>query len=136
MLDTHVHAHRHPASSGTKRFEVHHMRRISVTLTDAAQEIINKSTRQGRVFPQALSEFFGTLPVVQRIEIDLTVDNRLIIDIKANEETLHYRFFIGADDLLQVPRNPRAGFDATRTVDELLRLYRRDVLKELQTTAD
>jgi len=31
------------------------------------------------------------------------------------------KFFLATSDLLQVPRNPRDGFDAARTVDELLR---------------
>jgi len=105
------------------------MRRIPVTLTDPAKELIDKSGRQGRVFPQALSEFFGTLPIVERVWIDL-VEDRIAIYIKASDAGKGYQFFLAVDDLLQVPRNPRDGFDAARTVDELLRVYRRDVLRE------
>lgn len=131
MLETHPHAHRHPAPQRAKRFEAHEMRRIPVTLTDGAKEVINKAVKQGRIFPQALSEFFGTLPEVERVEIDLTQEGRLMIDVKHSEdEGKHYRFFIGVDDLHQTPRNPRHGFDAAQMADELLRLYRRDVLRE------
>jgi hypothetical protein len=113
-----------------KRFEVHDMRRIPVALSASAKEVIDKATRQGRIFPQALSEFFGTLPQVERIEVDVSAEQRLMIDIKATEEKFHYRFFIGVDDLHQAPRNPREGFDAAQMADELLRLYRTDVLRE------
>lgn len=131
MLETHPHAHRHPAPQQTKRFEVHEMRRIPVQITEAAKEVINQATRQGRVFPQALSEFFGTLPEVERVEVDLSPENRLMIDVKHGEdEDKHYRFFVGVDALHHAPRNPREGFDAAQMADELLRLYRRDVLKE------
>lgn len=131
MLETHPHAHRHPPAQQTKRFETHHMRRIPVTLSDSAKEFIDGSTRQGRVFPQALSEFFGTLPEVEQVEVDLTEDDRLMVHVKhAEDEDKHYRFFVGVDDLHATPRNPREGFDAAQKADELLRLYRRDVLKE------
>lgn len=134
MLETHPHAHRHPAPHRTKRFETHHVRRIPVFLTDTAKEVIDQATRQGRVFPQALSEFFGTLPEVERVEVDLSPENRLMIDVKhCEDKEKHYRFFVGVDDELhQTPRNPREGFDAAQKADELLRLYRRDVLKEGQ----
>lgn len=127
---THPHAHINPAPCGTKRFEAHHIRRIPVVLTDSAKEVIDHATRQGRIFPQALSEFFGTLPEVERIEVDLSPDNRLMIDIKHTDEQKHYRFFVGIDDLHAVPSNPRHGFDAAKMADELLRLYRTHVLKE------
>jgi hypothetical protein len=128
-LDTHVHAHRNPPPSGTKRFETHHMRRIPVQVTESAKALIGRSVRQGRLLPQALSEFFGTLPEVECVWVDL-IEDRIVIDIKASDASKGYQFFLASSDFLQVPRNPRDGFDAARTVDELLRLYRRDVLRE------
>jgi hypothetical protein len=129
MLTTHIHAHRHPPPSRHKRFEVHDMRRVAVTCTDEARQLMARSRRQGRIFPQALSEFFGTLPAIESVEVSLEED-RLKIALKARDASLCHDFFIASDDLLQPSRNPREGFDAARTVDELLRLYRRDVLRE------
>lgn len=130
-LHTHPHAHINPAPHRTKRFETHHVRRIPVQLTERAKEFIDGSTRQGRVFPQALSEFFGTLPEVERVEVDLADDDRLMIHVKHGEhEHKHHRFHVASDDIVQISPNPRHGFDAARTADELLRLYRTHVLKE------
>ncbi len=130
-LKPHPHAHINPAPHRTKRFETHHVRRIPVTLSEQAKEFIDGSTRQGRVFPQALSEFFGTLPEVERVEVDLTEDDKLMIHVKHTEhEHKHHRFHVASDDILSISPNPRHGFDAARTADELLRLYRTHVLKE------
>jgi len=131
LIHIHPHAHINPPPSSRKRFHMEHVRRIPVQLTEAAKEAIDGSTRQGRVFPQALSEFFGTLPEVEQIEIDVSPDKRLMIDIKHKHEHKHYRFFIGVDDLHQKSGNPRDSFDAAKTANELLRLYRVHVLQEV-----
>jgi hypothetical protein len=107
------------------------MRRIPVQLSVSAKAIIDRSTRQGRIFPQALSEFFGTLPDVDRVEVDVEEGGeRISIDIKASDESKDYQFFIAVEDITQPSKPPGQGFVATRVVDELLRLYRTDVLRE------
>lgn len=132
-LRTHVHAHINPASGGTKRFEVHDIRRIPVSLTASAKAIIDQSTRQGRIFPQALSEFFGTLPQVERVEVDVKEGGeRVEIDIKASDESKDHQFFLAVEDLTQPSKPAGQGFAATKVADELLRLYRTDVLREGQ----
>jgi hypothetical protein len=129
-LTNHPHAHINPAPTRAKRFHVEHMRRIPVMVSDEAKEVLNASSYQGRVLPQALSEFFGTHPEVYSVEVDLEED-RLMIHIKHGQhEDKHHRFFIAVGDLIQTSERPRQGFEATRTADELLRLYRLHVLKE------
>jgi len=133
----HVHATINPAPSGTKRFEVHDMRRIPVVVSEQAREIIDGSTQQGRLLPQALSEFFGTLPDAEQVEVNLVKDTvfgeRLAIHVKhGNNEDKHHRFFIAKSDLFDVHSHPALGFGAARTADELLRLYRVHTLKEGQ----
>lgn len=132
ILQTHHHAHIDSAPSGTKRFHAEHMRRIPVQLSEKAKQIIDLSTHQGRLLPQALAEFFGTLPDVEGIEISTEEkDERFMIDVKhGHDEEKHCRFFMSVNDLHQVSEQPRQGFEAARTAQELQRLYRVYTLKE------
>lgn len=131
-LEPHPHAHINPAPGQSKRFHIHEMRRIPVTISASAKEVIDGSTRQGRVLPQALSEFFGTLPDVRRVEVDL-VDDKLTIHVKhAKDGRKHHRFHLASEDITQTSELAGKGFDAAKTADELLRLYRAHVLKEGQ----
>lgn len=108
------------------------MRRIPVIISASAKEVIDKSTRQGRVFPQALSEFFGTLPDVEQVEVDLEEPgDRLMIHVKhCEDEDKHHCFHIEADAITQASQLAGVGFDAAAMADELHRLYRAHVLRE------
>jgi len=129
-LEPHVHAHTNPAPQQTKRFHVEEMRRIPVRVTDRAKEVLDTSSYQSRILPQALSEFFGVLPDVRMVRVDFEGD-KLVIDVKhAKDGRKHQRFFIGIEDLAKVSEQPRQGFEAATTADELQRLYRAHVLKE------
>jgi hypothetical protein len=131
-LETHPHTDINPAPHHTKRFHVEDMRRIPVTISDEAKNIIDRSSYQGRVFTQGLSEFFGTLPDVEQVEIGTERDGDLLsIHVKhAEDEDKHHRFLIRAERLHQVSEQPGKGFEAATTANELLRLYRTHVLKE------
>jgi hypothetical protein len=131
MLETHIHATVSPAPQGKKRFEVHHMRRIPVILTDSAKAFLDGSTRQGRVFPQALSEFFGTLPEIKQIDVDIAEDGRVMVHVKhCEDDDKHHQFYLDSKEVAQPSKPPGQGFHAARTADKLLRLYRLDVLQE------
>lgn len=120
----HPHAHVCPAPHHTKRFHVEHMRRIPVEISPSAGDILSSLTYQSRVLPQALSEFFGSLPDIDRIVIDLAEDLIAIDILHGSDEGKHYRFFLAQSDLA------REGFESARMVDELVRLYRIYVLKD------
>jgi hypothetical protein len=129
MPDTHPHAHISPPPHYRKRFHTEDMRRIPVEVTPLAQACLDQSSYQGRVLPQALSEFFGTLPDVDQVSIELTED-RLKITIRHKEERKQHAFHIETAALTAVSDQPRAGFEAVTMADELLRLYRTYVLRE------
>jgi len=125
---THPHADINPAPTRARRFHIHEMRRIPVIVTAKAKEVLDLSSHQSRVLPQALSEFFGTHAGVRRIEIDLDETGRLSIHVRhAKDGRKHHQFFMEVGDLTQTSTKPGQGFEATRTVSMLLELYRAQI---------
>jgi len=131
-LRTHHHATINAPPGRSKRFDVAHMRRIPVILSDEARYHLATSNHQGRVIPQALSEFFGTLPDVDHVEVGIEkAKERIVIDVKhCSDEDKHHTFFVALGDVREVSEHPGVGFKATKKADELLRHYRMHVLKE------
>ncbi len=54
---------------GRKRFETWEVRRVPISLDDAARLLLDTSCHQGRLLPQALAELFGEEPDVESVEI-------------------------------------------------------------------
>src|SRR5258708_33304510 len=129
-----------PAS---KAFEPHELRRIPVTLTDAAQQVVLSSSAEGRIFPQALSELFGGVEGVKELQIDAVVrsqhfpsgpehfhpitgeeDRMLVIDVVHENGSIDaHRYVLNVRDLQEVHPAGRVGFTAVATAQELVRLY-------------
>src|SRR5580765_470137 len=131
-LRTHHHATINAPPGRSKRFDVAHMRRIPVILSDEARYHLATSNHQGRVIPQALSEFFGTLPDIDHIEVGIDkAKERFVIDVKHwGDEDKHQTFFVALGHVREVSEHPAVGFKGIKKADELLRPYRVQVLKE------
>ncbi|HZU01512.1 MAG TPA: hypothetical protein VFA10_17725 [Ktedonobacteraceae bacterium] len=52
-------------------FEIHEVRRVPISQSDAVRQRIVVSSEHGRLFPQALSEYFGKQPDVERLDLDV-----------------------------------------------------------------
>src|SRR5487761_2321907 len=53
-----------------KRFHAHELRRLSVSVTPTARALIDASSAQGRLLPQALAEVFGEHPELVTVSVD------------------------------------------------------------------
>src|SRR5487761_2320025 len=53
-----------------KRFHAHELRRLSVSVTPTARALIDASSAQGRLLPQALAEVFGEHPDLVTVSVD------------------------------------------------------------------
>lgn len=56
---------------GRKHFELAELRRIPVTVSAAAQAVIDASSDEGRRFPQALADVLGSHAGIARVRVEL-----------------------------------------------------------------
>jgi hypothetical protein len=137
--------------AGTKRFEVHDLRRIPVSLSDAARlEIFGDSegrvpsaSAEGRKVPQALSEAFGQVPVIARLEVDAVPrsthfasgpehyhpvtgrEERVLVITAYHQDDRRdpHTWYVNVRDLHEVYLGGPGGFRAHTMASELVRLY-------------
>jgi hypothetical protein len=125
--------------TGRKHFDTEQLRRIPVTVSDAAQTYINGTTQQGRLFPLALSEMFGSHDSIVSVEVDILKKSELFslayneddtsqllrITVKHADESMEDGVkIINADDLNVTHPSGLWGFNAAQTAHELLRLHK------------
>jgi hypothetical protein len=129
---------RNAAPQNTIRFEVHEIRRVPTEISDKARELIDASSYEGRLLPQALSEFFGSLPDVTGVVIDalpkadffeVDEDDRdtMLLSIviqHAHPRIDDHRILINAAHLQEVADQKGQGFEAAATAEEMHRQYR------------
>ena len=111
----------------TKRFELSDIVRIPVQLSDDAKDFINLSCDEGRRLLNALSEIFGELGNVTKIEVSIDAASKyfpslpegekLLIIVAYHSSTSPYRWLVPANQLLD------RGFRAHLLVQELVNLY-------------
>lgn len=119
-----------------KLYELHQLRRITVSVSVEAQQYIAQTTKEGRLFPLALSEIFGEHPSVNEISIDLVrkeqihpwaedPDTKILkILIKHADPTIEDGAkYINAQDLECLHPSGFWTFNAAETARELLRLH-------------
>ena len=128
----------HVRLRNTKRFELEALRRIPVNVSAKAQELIDRSSAEGRKFPLALSEAFGAHSHIREIDVD-AVPKSAHFTLAPHEEDdawllrLTIRHvdaaradgvrFLNADDLNQIHPSGMFGFHAAHTAHEHLRLH-------------
>ena len=125
--------------TGTKHFETEDVRRIPVHVDEQAQALINVAPQQGRLFPLALSEIFGTHAGIKEIDVEAIKKSDLFplaptekqdamllrITIKHVDPQLEDGVkLINADDINQIHPSGMWGFNAALTAYELLRLHK------------
>lgn len=137
-----------------KRFHAHEVRRLLVSVTPLARALMDASSAQGRLLPQALAEVFGEHPDLARVHVDAVEKAQhftvhpaerphitsgiggsvrslpphvLRIDVThtSGRDELAHGWFINAHALSDLhPQTRLPRFVAERAARELLRLYR------------
>lgn len=117
-------------------FELHEMRRVNVNVSQEAQAIIDQSTKEGRLFPLALSETFGKHEQIAEIDVDTIAkkdihpwaedpETKLIkITIKHTDSKIEDGVrYMNASDLNVIHPSGVWGFNAANTAYEHFRLH-------------
>lgn len=139
---THIPTYMQRRIPGRKHFETHELRRIPVLLSPEAKEAIDSSSHQGRLFPQALAEYFGGIDIVREVHVHIVPRHvhfphqvaapssvqsaPRILEVTAIHEDGSidpHRWLLNMHDLEEPPLGRDTGFRAHLMAEELVRLY-------------
>jgi hypothetical protein len=130
----------------SRLFAIETMRRIPHVMERETRHAIMRTTHEGRLFPQALSDVFGRVPEASRIELALhRMDDHFSSEVLALPDTqrpdepllairivheqhpqFDHTFLLHLKDLCQIHASGWHCFHAHETAMELLRLYYRE----------
>lgn len=135
-------SHIHRRLPGRKHFETHELRRVPVLLTPEAKAAIDASSHQGRLFPQALSEYFGDIRGVREVRVHIvprhthfphmlaapsaTGTEARIVEVQAihtDGSIDPHTWLLNMHDLEEAALGADNGFRAHTMAEELARLY-------------
>lgn len=105
------------------RFEAHEVVRIPVQVDAPAQDFLDSSNAQARLFPQALAEAFGEVAGVQRVTITYLDAPHLTITAESEQPAQRAIWHVSTDEIRQRSANTTPIFQARFAATELARLY-------------
>ena len=114
------------------RFDFADIRRVPVTQTDAVKARLIASSHEGRLLPQALSEYFGKVTEVECVELDLEqVDEYEHLRITIQSHVPAHTWWLRTDRL-DVPtlRMDAPGFDVWRVCEAAVAAWRAHVVRQ------
>lgn len=118
-------------------FDFHEIRRVEVTQSAEARARLIVSSHEGRILPQALAEYFGKMPEVTGIDLDIEQGDEFEhVRITVHSHVMPHSWWLRTERLdVPTAHMDAPGFDVWRVCEQAVEAWRAHVARQQQQQA-
>lgn len=111
---------------GKCAFDFHEIRRVEVTQSAEARARLIVGSHEGRILPQALAEYFGKMPEVTGIDLDIEQGDEFEqVRITVHSHVTPHSWWLRTDRLdVPTTRTDAHGFDVWRVCEQAVEAWK------------